>query len=295
MTRHSLFLLTTLFIAGIASAANPTQIPGLQLWLTDASNNYNPTTGVWTDISGNGNDAVPLGTVANTGITYTGPALNGVASTIDTNTSAVVFNGGADDLLVAAGLNGGAGIGELTIITVYSAPNVAINGAVRPAGFGALAAETPAAGSVFNPATDGSLRFDSGNLSATAVHPTSSFVRVSGMSVSDDAIMEWWDAGSGLQLIQADMGNGNSFTTATDNFYLGDIRVGATGLPANTPALTTANDTFEVSQVLVYDGKLSFDDIHSINDYIQNVPEPGSMGLLSFGLLLFVVARRRTV
>ena len=92
-------------------------------WFQDAENLFDPDAGTWSDSSGNGNDASPVGTVNVGGpVTYFGPTLSTVSggSFSGTDLSSVRFPASVEDLLQIEDINGGAGLSNLTIFVVYN-------------------------------------------------------------------------------------------------------------------------------------------------------------------------------
>ena len=149
---------TTLLLAIGTSAAtaaslapNDPSISGsLGLWLTDAANNFDGSS--WSDSSGNGNNASPVGTVDVGGpVTYSAPVVDLTTTNADHNNSSVRFSGTVDDLLVSNGIFGGSGSGNLTVFVSYHVVSIGGNpNLTRPAGLGSIAATQANAGNHFN-------------------------------------------------------------------------------------------------------------------------------------------------
>jgi hypothetical protein len=297
MKSLSLILLAsaTLFANGHGATLapnDPTVSGNLKLWLTDAANNFSG--GTWNDTSGNGNHATTVGTVNVAGaVTYGSPTLNLIATTIDQNSSAVAFAGNANDLLVAPGLNGGAGFGALTIFTVYNL--TALSGTsnlTRPVGFGSISATQTLVGNVFNLAADPSIRKDNGNIGAgtySAAHPTgTSFIRITRMDAG--GVDEWFNSTTTLNPVLTNAGT--AFTVAVDDFYLGDLRAGVTPVPGQGTAVAPSD--FAISQVIVYTGALTDQQIADVNEWIQTpIPEPTGAALIALAFGLVGLRRRR--
>jgi len=289
-----------LIAIGVGSASAATLAPNdpsvsgnLQLWLTNAAGTFSG--GTWSDSSGNGNDAVTVGTVnVNAPVTYVSPTLNNSAGTIDAaNSSALAFTGTADDLLRSSGINGSAGLANLTIFSVYNITSlVGTSNLTRPLGFGSIAGTQANPGNHFNLATDPSVRKDngqigSGNYSATIPIATS-FIRISRMDAG--GVDEWFNTSIALNPVLTNFGT--PYTTSNDDFYLGDLRGGNTAVPGFGAAVARSN--FEISQVIVFNASLTDQQVADINEWIVTVvPEPSAATLLGLAISLIVLRRRR--
>jgi len=175
MIRTTLTAGAVILAAASAQAApmSPDSFGGLQLWLQAADLNFDGTT--WADSSGNGNDAVPQG--VGFAATYGAPAaatLTPGAGVFSGQTiKGVEFAANADDLLVAADLNGNSNTGTWTMLSVFDASGVDAAGSeTRPIGLGSQAANGSTGGNLLNQATDNSTRYDNGfNTGAIASGP----------------------------------------------------------------------------------------------------------------------------
>ncbi len=267
---------------------DPTISGSFGLWLTDAANNFSG--GTWNDSSGNGNHAAPVGTVGGT-VTYAAPALDLGTTTGDHNTSSVAFAGTADDLLVSSGIFGGSGSNSLTVFVAYHVTTIGGNANLtRPAGIGSVAGTQANPGNHFNLASDPSVRKDNGQIGSGtyggAAPVGSPFIRISRMDAN--GVDEWFNTSSTLNPVLTDAGI--QYTTSNDDFYLGDLRAGATSIPGF--AATSTSD-FAISQVIVYDSALSDQQIADINEWmVTSIPEPGSITLVALSAL-GVFRRRR--
>ena len=282
---------TTLILALGTSAGSSASIApndpsissALGLWLTDAVNNFDGSS--WSDSSGNGNGASPVGAVGT--VTYSAPGLDLVSTNADHNTSSVAFAGSVDDMLVANGIFGGSGTDTLTVFVAYHVLTIGGNpNLTRPAGIGSVAGTQANAGNHFNLASDPSVRKDNGQIGAnnySAAAPVgSAFIRIARMDAN--GVDEWFNTDTTLNPVLTDFGT--QYVTSSDNFYLGDVRAGVTSVPG-FPATSTSD--FAISQVIVYDSALTDQQIAGVNEYmVTTVPEPGStmlLGLASLGLL----------
>jgi len=257
-----------LFLAGAAQAVSLQPDDGsisdnLSLWLREPATNFDPDTGVWTDVSPKGNDAKAVGTVGAWGVTYVAPILSSGSNSLvfDNDFSTVMFAADTDDLMLAANLNGGTGLSELTILVVYKVPNSLSE--TRPVGFGSTSGGGSNSGNKFNLAADSSIRKDNGSITGVTVqHPVDEFfIRVARMN--SGGVDQWYNSNG--TLVQVLRGGGTAFTTSTDNFYLGDVRCGA----SPTSGSTLAKVDIEIAEVVVYNTALSNTQIEGISEWLQ--------------------------
>ena len=240
----------------------------LCLWLRSPDVNFDPATGIWTDVSGKGKNAETMGLIDAWGVTYASPTLSFGKNTsvFEHAFSTLRFAGDTDDLMKAPNINGGAGLSELTVIAVYKLSNQAQSGAgmTRPLGIGSFIGEGANLGDYFNLANDVSIRKDNGSIQgATASHPDDEFfIRVSRMNPS--SIDQWFNTDGTLEQIHN--ATGNSYTTSVDNFYLGDLRADST-TGGGTSGYSTSD--IEIAEVLVYNTALTEDQIQGINEWLQ--------------------------
>ena len=251
---------------------DPAIADSLGVWLTDAANTFDTETGIWSDSSGNGFDATPVGEVNVGGpVTYIGPTaatVSGGAFSVD-DVSSVHFANDADDLIVASDLNGDAGLAELTIFVVYNAETFGNNASItRPAGIGSLAALQANPGDHFNLGSDPSIRKDNGQIGMGSYSQTvplaTTFIRTARMSAT--SIDEWFNTDGTPQSVISTPGL--SFTTSSDEFYLGDLRAGASPIPGFGPNLSLAD--FDIIQALVYTSALTDEQITGVNEWLGN-------------------------
>jgi hypothetical protein len=262
-------LLSVAALAGVAQAEtlspDDTSIKdNLCLWLRAPGTYFNPSTGVWSDLGPRGNDAEPVGNVAAWTIIYVGPTLSSGSNPLvfDNDFSTVKFAADTDDLMRATNLNGGVGPGELTILAVYkvtpTTPSI-----VRPVGFGSISGEGMNMGNNFNLSVDVSIRKDNGMVGgATVAHPDDQFfIRVARMNSTD--IDQWFNSDG--TLVQVHAAPGTAYVTSTDNFYLGDLRAGA----STTIGGSLAVADIEIAEVVVYNTALSEAQIEGISEWLQ--------------------------
>ena len=198
----------------------------LLLWLRDPATHFDPSTGVWTDLSGNGNDAKPVGQID--GLNFVSGALSTGSNLEIFNQpfSALEFDASTADMMRSAAINGGVGLAELTIVAIYrsTAPPDADTSLIRPLGFGSWIAGERADN--YNFGADPSTRKDNGSIGANryTIDPLDDafFVRASRMS-ADDGINEWFNVDGSFAGALSDAGM--PYVTGTDNFYFGDLRV----------------------------------------------------------------------
>ncbi len=239
----------------------------LCLWLRSPDVNFDPATGIWTDISGKVNNAETVGEVAAFNVTYVLPTLSfgSNSSVFEHVFSTVKFARDADELLRAANFNNGEGLSELTIFAVYRVSNIeqTNSGMTRPVGIGSLPGEGANLGDNFDLAIDVTIRKDNGYVDgATAEHPEDQFfIRVSRMNAG--GIDQWFNSNGTLEQVHS--GGGPVYTTSTDNFYLGDLRAGNS--PTSGSAI--ARTDIEIAEVVVYNTSLTEADIIGISEWLQ--------------------------
>jgi hypothetical protein len=239
----------------------------LCLWLRSPDVNYDPSTGIWIDVSDRGNNAESVGEVAAFNVTYVLPTLSfgSNSSVFEHAFSTVMFARDADELLRAANFNNGEGLSELTIFAVYKVSNIeqTNSGMTRPVGIGSLPGEGANLGDNFDLAIDVTIRKDNGYVEgATAEHPEDQFfIRVSRMNTG--GVDQWFNTDGTLEQVHS--GGGPAYTTSTDNFYLGDLRAGNSPTSGNGIARTD----IEIAEVVVYNTSLTEADIISISEWLQ--------------------------
>jgi len=257
---------------GVAQAAplspdDPSLQDNLCLWLRSPDMNYDMNKGIWTDLSGKGHDAVVVGEMEIWGVTYVGPTLAfGSNPTLFNHTFGTAkFAGDVDDLMRAANLNEGSGLTALTVLTVYKDYDyVESNRSItRTMGFGSISGEGENMGDNFNLANDVSIRKDNGSVGgSTATHPENQFfIRAARMNSSQ--IDQWFNTDGTLEHVHT--ASGSSYTTSTDNFYLGDLRAGT----SSTIGSSFSRTSFEIAEVIVYDTDLTEAQIEGIGEWLQ--------------------------
>ncbi len=244
---------------------------GLVLWLRDAGNTFDLDAGTWTDASGRGNDASAVGDVDVAGPeTYLAGelvTLNG-SPFLDEDISAVRFGSEVNDLMVSSDINGDAGMENLTIFVVYKM-NVLGNASItRPVGVGSITGTQENPGDHFNLGSDPSVRKDNGQLGsgqyAEEFPSESLFIRSARMS--PDAIDDWFNTdGNTTKVLNIE---DSSYVTSVDEFYLGDLRAGATATPGFGGS--TAVSEFDIVQVVVYNTALSDQEVTGVNEWLTN-------------------------
>ena len=250
---------------------DPAIIDSLGAWFKDAANSFDEETGLWTDSSGKDNHAELVGEVSVISpVTFVAPTLGtisgGAFSTEDV--SSVHFASDVDDLLVAPDLNADAGMTDLTIFVVYNASTLGFNSSLnRAVGFGSISATQANAGNHFNLASDPSVRKDNGQLgfgTYSEVFPIeTTIIRTARMSPT--AVDEWFNTDGTLNKV---LGlTGVSYTTSSDDYFLGDVRCGATPTPG---FLATSLADFDIIQTIAYNAALTDEQIAGVNEWLTN-------------------------
>ncbi|TET97854.1 MAG: hypothetical protein E3J30_07860 [Anaerolineales bacterium] len=275
MIKKLIYLVCFLGVAALAGVAQAETLSpddasikdNLCLWLRRPEVNYDADSGVWTDLSGRGHDAVAVGEIEAWGVTYVGPTLafGSNPTVFDHPFGIVKFTGEIDDLMRAANLNEGSGLTELTILAVYKDYNYdeSNRSITRPLGFGSISGEGENMGDNFNLANDVSIRKDNGSIGgATATHPEDTFfIRAARMDSS--RIDQWFNADGTLEHVHT--ASGSSYTTSTDNFYLGDLRAGN----STTIGGSFSRTDIEIAEVIVYNRVLTEAQIEGLSEWLQ--------------------------
>jgi hypothetical protein len=235
--------------SGVVLSPNHSSIAGnLNLWLRMPDVNYDPVAGVWTDLSGKGNDA--RADVAG----FDAPALSsGENATVFSHPfGAVHCDPASTELLRATNLNGGAGLTELTIFSVVK---LVVPGGTdqRPVGFDSYTAGGRA--DAFNMSFDVTVRKNNGFISGkNQDHPVDQFViYISRMTPA--SINMWFNSTGTLDL--AFTSTGTSYTTSNDEFHLGELRYSPAG-------------DFDIAEVVVFNSALTDAQIEGISEWLQN-------------------------
>jgi len=219
----------------------------LSLWLRMPDVNYDPVAGVWTDLSGKGNDA--HADVAG----FDAPALSsGENATVFSRPfGAVHCDPASTELLRATNLNGGAGLTELTIFSVVKL--VEAGGPdQRPVGFDSYTAGGRA--DAFNMSFDVTVRKNNGFISGkNQDHPVDQFV-IYIARMTPASINMWFNSTGTLDL--AFTSTGTSYTTSNDEFHLGELRYSPAG-------------DFDIAEVVVFNSALTDAQIEGISEWLQ--------------------------
>lgn len=248
-----------------------TIIESLGAWFKDAENSFDVETGIWADSSGKDNHAEPVGEVSVISpVTFVAPTLGmisgGAFSTEEV--SSVHFSSDVDDLLAVPDLNGDAGMTDLTIFVVYNVDFLAANPSLtRAVGFGSISATQANAGNHFNLAGDPSIRKDNGQLGAGTYSEAFPFattiIRTARMSPT--AVDEWFNTDGTLNKV---LGlTGVSYTTSSDDFFLGDVRCGPTSTPG-FPSVSVAD--IDIIQTIAYNAALTDEQVAGVNEWLTN-------------------------
>ena len=132
----------------------------------------------------------------------------------------------------AADTNGNSNLDSLTIFVVFNVDPLGTNASLaRPVGVGSVAARQFNPGNHFNLGSDPSVRKDNGHLGtgtySLAFPYQTTFIRSARMSPA--AIDEWFNIDGNAQKVLNLAGS--SYTTSTDDFFLGDLRAGVSPIP----------------------------------------------------------------
>jgi hypothetical protein len=241
-----------LAVGGLSASA---QTLSLQLQAA----NYNPTTGVWTDTSGNGDNATFSGTSMPTLVTGVTP--NG--------SSSVNLLGGSTTFNLASPISGGSGYTVFAFIQLTSSVgSYAITGGTGSAGLEYR---------VYASHQD-SLREwtqDLGSGSGT--------IATSGFSLIDVAVSSAGGAyrfnGSADGTIAANAGFGSSIT------QIGNNAGGGEGFSGYISEIDIYSGVLTPTQISTVEGQLTA-------QYVTTVPEPASLALVIGGLGLLFATRR---
>ncbi len=220
----------------------------LCLWLRMPEVYYDPGAKVWTDLSGKGHDA--RASVAG----YVGPTVaSGANPTVFAHPfSSLHFAPTVQELLKTPGLNGGAGLTQLTIFSVEKVVTAA-NVDQRAVGFGAYQ-DGGAGSNRFNLSFDVTVRKDNGNIPGkNQDHPLNAFV-IYAARMDPAKINMWFNSTGTLSL--AYTATGSSFTTSTDLFYVGDLRY-------------AAGSDFDVAEVIVFNTALTDAQVAGVSEWLQ--------------------------
>jgi len=290
-------LLYTLALLSIASVLAANVIPGTSLtpdlWLTDATTNFDGTT--WNATVGP--NAVPFGVRAEVGsdkpaATYGAPTLTSYTATTGPyagrTLGGVLFAGNADDLLVVAGL-GSNPSSATTIFAIYQVGTGATSySEIRPVGFGSQASQVATSPGVFNLAADGSLRYDNGNNQSGLTDGFELLYRAS--VLSNDTVSDYLN---GSIRIDGATTGGSFDDIQHGDFFIGDVRAGATRVSGADPGTFGLADIF-VAEVIVFNRALSPQEIADVNAYLALavIPEPSTWALLLASAVVLVAARR---
>jgi hypothetical protein len=253
---------------------DPSVAEHLLLWLRTPDVNFDEQSGIWKDSSGNSNDSVPVGL----GLRFldefkdaefaSGTLSTGQNSAVfPEEFSTLMFDDEKFDLMVSTGINGGVGLDNLTIVTVYKREIVRgfFESIIRAMGFGSVLVGS--SNNNYNLGADPSIINDQGGGvdkgSFEADHPDDFFVRVSRMDRF--GMNEWFNVDGTLQRVLTD--KGIPYRTNNDNFYLGDLRNSPTGAFGLGEPSTAAD--IEVAEVAIFKEALADAQIEGISQWLQ--------------------------
>ena len=274
LSLHGFALLTAAAASAQELAPDDPAISGkLGAWFRDAANTFDTTTGIWADSSGNDRHATPVGDVnVNGPVTFLAPTLSTISggSFSADDLPSVHFSNDVEDLLEVPDINDGTNLTDVTIFVVFNVNPLGTNASLtRPVGIGSVAALQFNAGNNFNLGSDPSIRKDNGQLGSggysQAFPLDTTFIRTARMTPT--AIDEWFNIdGTPQQVITLP---GVSYTTSSDDFFLGDLRAGVSSVPGVVGTGTSRSD-FDIVQTIVYNDSLSDEQITGINQWLRN-------------------------
>ncbi len=282
------------------SPTDPSLTHDLLAWFKDAQANFNPATGVWKDSCGKldsqgqpydaaavglAQGVTGLGGYTTPNITWKAPELtlvDGGGLAADRKISGVVFSSNVNDLMGTPPLKDGAELGtDVTIIAIYrltlaGGSTATEKSNTRPVGFGSMAATGGVTTSNYlNLAIDPSIRKDNGNVSTgyLAPHPGGLFVR-SCRKKSDGTthtFKEWFNY-DGTPTVALDYtGSTANYSIASNRFFLGDVRAGATAV--QTSSAKGLSD-FTIVEAAVFGRALTDEEIAGVNEFmLANLPD----------------------
>lgn len=238
------------------------------------ASNYNATTGVWTDSSGNGYTATSAGTTAPT-----------VATGVTPNGSNAVDFSGTQWLTISNGTTGISATGNaFTVFAFVSVDSAAgsygiVGSAKNPPNFGSNLAYSliVAADGTFRQNASRSAEIGGHSLGVVG-HASDEFVNINTAANASGATFRL---------------NGADDTNKTEASF-NDAGYPLTSLGAARPD-GTAKFSGQIAEVRIYQGLLSDEDRISIESELQAayVPEPGTMSLLVLGGMALIARRRR--
>ncbi len=239
-------LLTCVAGAGELAPNSGSLNGNLSLWLRMPEINYDPGTGIWTDLSPKGNDAVAIDG-------FVGPTLSTGenAAVFAQPFSTAHFDPAAKDLLKAVNLNNGSGLTELTIFHVLK---VVATGGVDQRGVGFGSYQDGGIADTFNPSFDMTLRKNNGSIAGKNQDlPLDQYV-IYAARMNPSSINMWLNTTGTLEL--AFTSSGSSFATGTDLFYVGDMRYSPAG-------------DFDIAEVIVFNSALTDTEVEGVCEWLQ--------------------------
>ncbi len=269
-SRGSLWGVAMLAVAAVGVSTLATVSASPVLLVDYKAVNYNAITGVWTDSSGNGNNAtVP--------VTATAPTL--LANATPNGSSAVSFVAGfgpQEYLDITTGLAPGSGY----TILAFGEPTEAVYLDDNLVGGPSGAVKYfigPTQGINYQLLGNGATTFGSSN---TGV-PTTAFSMI-GVATDNVGNATFYFNGSA-----------DGTTTGSSPFTAAINLIGARAAPA------TGFFTGNIAELQVYSGVLTTSQVQTvnqsfINSYVNSVPEPGALVMLALGTLGLLLIRRRT-
>ena len=261
-SRGSLWGVAMLAVAAVGVSTLATVSASPVLLVDYKAVNYNAITGVWTDSSGNGNNAtVP--------VTATAPTL--LANATPNGSSAVSFapNSPGEYLDITSGLAAGSGY----TVLAFAEPTQAyyIDDNLVTGSSGAMTYRVSAQFGVnHQELANGATTFGSSN----TVVPTTAFSMI-GVATDNVGNATFYFNGS------------TDGTTTGNDAFTAPINLIGVGFIGNIAELQVYSGVLTTSQVQTVNQSF-------INSYVNSVPEPGALVMLALGTLGLLLIRRRT-
>ena len=262
VSRGSLWVFAMLVVVVVGASTLATVSASPVLLVDYKAVNYNATSGIWTDSSGNGNNAtVP--------VTATAPTLMTNATPNGSSAVSFVINNPSEYLNITTGLAPGSGYTVLAFAEPTQALYISDNLVDGPSG--AMTYRVSAQSGVnHQELANGATTFGSSN----TVVPTTAFSMI-GVATDNVGNATFYFNGS------------TDGTTTGNDAFTAPINLIGVGFIGNIAELQVYSGVLTTSQVQTVNQSF-------INSYVNSVPEPGALTMLALGTLGLLLIRRRT-